>query len=356
MHVHDLIDPLALTEAIEAGHIRQQTDAAGMRILNYTEAAVWAKAWTPATLTCRGLILTPSGTVAARPWPKFFNHGQPEAGTLDLTSPVEVTDKADGSLGILHQNMDGVPRVATRGSFASEQAAHATALYRDRYWSTWYPASGVTYLFEIVYPGNRIVLDYGATDDLILLGAVDTETGETHGPDSAVCAGWPGPRTATFEHATLADALAAPPRPNAEGLVVRYLDGSHRMVKIKQEDYLRLHALITHISTTTVWESLTAGQSLVEAREGIPDEFLTWVDQTTAALATAHQNLITAAHTEFARMPQDADRKTFALAAQTSPLRSALFSILDGRDITGWAWKQIRPEWAPARMISEDVA
>lgn len=358
MHIDDLLDPLDLTEAIETGHIRRQTSPDGMVILNYTEAAVWANAWTPATLTCRGLITYPDGTIAARPWPKFFNHGQPQAGTLDMHAPVEVTDKHDGSLGILHRDVDGAPRIATRGSFASEQAIHATQLYRDRYAGRWLPGTDFTFLFEIVYPGNRIVLDYGDLDDLVLLGAVDIETGETHGPGSAACAGWPGPRTTVFDHETLADALTATPRLNAEGLVVRYLDGplADSMVKIKQEDYVHLHALITHTSTTTVWESLRAGQSLVETRDSIPDEFLVWVDKVTAELSAAHTDLIGRARAEFARMPQDGDRKTFALAAQTSPLRSALFSLLDGRDITGWAWKQIRPEWAPARMISEDVA
>jgi hypothetical protein len=105
-----------------------------------------------------------------------------------------------------------------------------------------------------------------------------------------------------------------------------------------------------------VWESLRAGQSVIGAREAVPDEFLVWVDKTTAELTAAHTDLIAAARAEFEQMPHGVDRKTFALAAQTSPLQSALFSMLDGRDIDDWAWKQVRPDWAPARMISEDVA
>lgn len=358
MHISELIDELDLSQAIEAGYVRRQTSTDGMVIHNYTEQAVWANAWTPATLTCRGLITDAAGNVMARPWRKFFNYGQHEAGALDLAAPVEVTDKADGSLGILHYGLTGQPRIATRGSFTSEQAEHATALYLDRYRGEWVPEAGVTYLFEIVYPGNRIVLDYGDLDDLILLGAVEIATGRVHGPEAPVCAFWPGPRTQTFGHETLAAALTAAPRPNAEGLVVRYLDGplTGTMVKIKQEDYVRLHALVANTSTTTVWESLRAGQPLVEAREAVPDEFLVWVDKVAAELTAAHRGLVAAAHADFARMPQGSDRKTFALAATQSPLRSALFSLLDGRDITDWAWKQVRPEWQPARMISEDVA
>lgn len=57
----------------------------------------------PTTRTCRGLIVhSTTGRVLARPWAKFVNHGRPEAETLDLAAPVEVTDKLDGSLGILY--------------------------------------------------------------------------------------------------------------------------------------------------------------------------------------------------------------------------------------------------------------
>ncbi len=34
-----------------------------------------------------------------------------------------------------------------------------------------------TYLFEIIYPENRIVIDYGDSDDLILLSIINNETG-----------------------------------------------------------------------------------------------------------------------------------------------------------------------------------
>ena len=34
-----------------------------------------------------------------------------------------------------------------------------------------------TYLFEIIYPSNRIVVDYGSSRRLVLLAAVHTQTG-----------------------------------------------------------------------------------------------------------------------------------------------------------------------------------
>ena len=73
------------------------------------------------TLACRGLIVDErDGGVVARPYRKFFNHDQPDAPPLDVTAPVTVTDKLDGSLGILYREPSGAVAVATRGSFASD--------------------------------------------------------------------------------------------------------------------------------------------------------------------------------------------------------------------------------------------
>jgi RNA ligase len=143
---------------------------------------------------------------------------------------VHVTDKADGSLGILYPLPSGGWAMSTRGSFASEQAAHATQVLNERY-GDFQPAPGVTTLVEIVYPQNRIVLDYAGMDDLILLGGVEVATGTVY--DTASFPDWTGPRTATFEAATLADALALEPRANAEGIVVRDLT-TGAMIKIKR--------------------------------------------------------------------------------------------------------------------------
>ena len=129
---------------------------------------------------------------------------------------MHVTDKADGSLGIIYASPDGSGyAIATRGSFASDQARHATELLRTRY-GAFVPPAGKTVLVEIIYPANRIVVDYAGLDDLVLLGAVDIATGRTSGPEAVPT--WPGPVVARFDHATLADALAAPPRAGPRGL------------------------------------------------------------------------------------------------------------------------------------------
>jgi RNA ligase len=394
LHVSDLLDPAGMDAAIAEGFVRAQYDgpARELAILNYTEQAVYTRTWTPVTRQCRGLIVhQPTGMVVARPWPKFFNYGERASDTLDLTAPVEVTDKADGSLGILYVAVDGHPAIATRGSFTSEQAQHATALYRDRYEGKWGPHGGVTYLFEIVYPANRIVLDYGDMDDLILLGAVDIATGETFGPDLGRDSGWPGPVARTFDYATLADAIAAEPRPNAEGLVVRYLAGEHAgtMLKLKQDDYVALHRIITGLTARRIWERLAVwdvlhyhpettprelGQRLrmdpadvrgiVEAgpdwRDQItktaPEEFTDWINATISGLEVQVAAILADVEDIIDKVSGQ-DRKMIAQQIAAHPYRGLIFGALDKKPISAQAWALIRPEAErPFRAVSEDVA
>jgi RNA ligase len=217
----------ALARALADGHVRAQTHpTAPLTIYNYTEHCAFASAWTEVTLTCRGLIVEETGRIVARPLKKFFNHNQPGAPLVSLDEPVSVTDKADGSLGIIYDGPDGLA-VATRGSFASAQAVHATSVLRQRY-AGWAPPDGLTVLAEIIYPENRIVLDYGGMDDLVLLGAVEIATGRSFGPEAVP--GWPGPIVESFEYETFGAALAAPPaliaaRHQLRGYLFAHLDG-----------------------------------------------------------------------------------------------------------------------------------
>lgn len=367
-HYSDLFNPQLLDDALQAGHIRaQEHPTLPYVIYNYTEKAAYEGVWNPATLACRGLIVeVGTGRVIARPFPKFFNHGQTGAPAIRLDAPVHVTDKADGSLGILYPTPDGYA-VATRGSFTSEQALHATALLRDRY-AYWAPRPE-TVLVEICYPANRVVIDYAGLDDLILIGAVDIATGAVMDPTWVD--DWPGPSVDAFTAATLAEALALEPRPNAEGVVVRDLH-SDTMVKIKQDDYVALHRIVTGLNARTVWQHLIDGRPLAELVEPLPDEFHPWVREVADALAARVDAEYREICAEYAATveamplgparPGDEDdftRKEFAAVAVRSPWKWALFLMLDDRDVRPELWKRARPEafWTPTgRVYGEDTA
>lgn len=342
----DLFDLADLDRMLAEGLVaRREHPTLPLVLFNYTDRCQYEPGrWNRVTSQCRGLIATEDGAVVARPFQKFFNYGQPGAPLMALDERVQVTDKLDGSLGILYPTGDGFFAIATRGSFESEQALHATDLWDSRYANTPVP-TGWTLLFEIVYPANRIVVDYGPLDDLVLLGAVDIVTGSSIGPTFELLAGWSGPRANVFDYRTLADALAAAPRPNAEGIVVRFEDDTR--IKIKQDDYVALHKIVTGLNERAVWEHLSGGESVVTLLEKLPDEFHEWTLEVAGRLQGAvisHEN---SAFADFksilTALPEGFSRRDFADRARGTAMPWAMFSLLDGKDCSAQFWKLVYP-------------
>lgn len=335
------------TEHLE-GYVRIQEhpDDDELRIANYTEKAQYAKRWNAVTLNCRGLIFRTSGEIVARPFPKFFNYAE-HSEKLDLDAEVEVVDKLDGSLGIMYMAPDGEYAIATRGSFTSEQALEGTAILREQYLSHWEGICSVcTYLFEIIYPENRIVVDYGPTRDLLLLGRVDKIDGWITGPALEHCDP-PCAKADVFPARTLREALAMPPRENAEGVVVRYVD-SGLQVKIKQDDYVALHKVVTGLNERAVYDHMTENDLSYDGLlEQAPDEFHDWIKKIGEGLVYQlqldtwgayrdHESIVGSLETGWTR-------KDYALKAQQSPYRAELFLLLDGKAINEALWKKLRP-------------
>lgn len=366
------LDKDDLRAGLEGGLISQRVSPDGLVILNYTDRAMYTPgAWdSDAVRKCRGLIFNPAtNDIIARPWVKFFNHNQPEAGTVDLDEPVEVTDKWDGSLGILYLDNSSTPRVATRGSFESDQAIWASE------WLALHPdvlpnpeiLEDYTFLVEIVYPENRIVVNYGEYAGLVLLGAVHIKTGDYFGPNEIDLYYWGGDRTEVFQYHTLREALAAPPRPGQEGLCVRYLN-ENRIVKIKQEDYVQLHRLVFGLSRKSVWEFAFNNDNpqFEQLVDGLPDEFLVWCEEVWNEL----QDEVTRLKQEASRrlqlvmdsLPPDPERRDVAQGIMSKEHRiysSLMFQLLDNKDLTKAALKYIKDNYSGldrVRVQDESVA
>jgi RNA ligase len=284
----------------------------------------------------RGLILDKKGQIIARPFKKFFNLEEHTA--VDIPQePFEVYEKADGSLGILYW-LNDQPCIATRGSFISEQALHATQLFGDRYGSVLAKLDrNVTYLFEIIYPSNRIVVDYGAMDDLVLLGVLDNQTGLD----------LPLPQNLGFPVITRHDGindlgqLKNLEQENKEGFVIRFKSGFR--LKVKFSEYVRLHRIVTQTSSTVVWEHLASGQSLEELLERVPDEFYAWVKQTKMELETQFNAILEEAKLAFKTFPT---RKETAAYFLTQKYPHVMFRLLDNKDPSELIWKMIKPVYS----------
>lgn len=266
----DIVDEGLLARAVADGYVTVRSED-GLIVYNYTAAAQYSGVWNEATLACRGLIADAGGRIIARPFGKFFNHDEPQAPVPPDGVPMVVTEKWDGSLGILYTALDGSKRISTRGSTRSDQAWEATRIWREKYEGVYF-GPGVTPLFEIVYPSNRIVVDYRGMRDLVLLAVIDNATGADLPLERF---DWPGPQADQIRFETLADLVVhmEGPRPGCdlrEGFVVRFDTGPaapHPRIKMKWTDYLELHKIVTGLTHTTVWR-VAAVRALVE--RGMP--------------------------------------------------------------------------------------
>jgi putative RNA ligase len=353
MEYAGLFTQAELDAEVQAGYVRSNVhpDNSELWILNYTEKAAYESHWNNVTLNCRGLIIGPFCNIVARPFSKFFNYGQPDCPEIDLDEPAVVSDKMDGSLGIMYK-LDGKLAIATRGSFTSDQAIHATNLLRTKY-SKYVPPKGITLLFEIVYPENRIVCDYGDMDDLVLLGSVDTEYGDSWDAD-ALDWDWPGPKTEVFPYLTMREALTAKPRKGAEGFVVHLVVSDIR-VKIKQEDYIALHRIVTGLNARSVWQAMVDG-TFDELLEQVPDEFHDFVNSVATEIDVAVRTRWAESWKEFVRIEQESDnRKNFALQALKSPYKSELFLHLDGKNVIQFILEKMKPahDYSPIKVSND---
>jgi RNA ligase len=256
------------------------SDGGGLVIYNYTTKCQMENEWNAATMQCRGLIVDEkSKTIKWRGFPKFFNHDQrphETAAAIKSGQPFQVFDKADGSLGILYRSsVANQLCIATRGSFTSPQSQAATKMLHELYADDLpkLDTSTCSYLFEIIYPENRVVVDYGDARKLVLLAVLDTATGKRLTmPTNLTKIPLVIERTAEFK--TFDDVLQKQ-EPNKEGFVVIFADGL--MVKVKFNEYKTLHQLMSGINTISIWKTAMHGKRLADVlTHNVPDEVFGW--------------------------------------------------------------------------------
>ena len=152
--------------------------------------------WDDVTINARGITFDKTtGEIVARPFKKFFNHT--ELMTVDgvlttlgeklkpeyrpnLIGKFRSMNKLDGSLGITfwdkYSDKENKWRVKTGGSFTADQSVWAQEWLYQNVDCTEMNAR-YTYLFEIIYNGDRHVVKYDF-EGMALLGVISNETGE----------------------------------------------------------------------------------------------------------------------------------------------------------------------------------
>lgn len=359
MKITELFSLEDLEAEVQDGYVTErQHKTLPLTILNYTDKATYDQRWNAVTRRCRGLIVNyiTQEVIASGP-AKFFNYGEPSAKEYPLHTPVRVTRKEDGSLGIIWGygmlEEESFWGYATRGSFHSEQADHATANMEEvvpdsiHQWQ----ARRVTPIDEIVYPENRIVLDYNGQDRNIPLGEVDNVTGLiVWRPTTALVPGLPAIMT-------LGEALALPIRDDEEGYVLDILDEYFNVIdhlKLKGDRYKELHAAIFGLTERKVYDAwLTDGASTLI--ESLPDEVQPWALDVAQRLDREWDNLMTTVREDFYHLfkvhPFSTERKEQAqfILKHHKDTAPAVFALLDDdiQKCHAWVDKQLKPGHVP---------
>lgn len=324
-------------------------------IWNYSNACQFDNAWDEFTKMSRGLITDLEGNIIARPFKKFFNLGQIDE-KIPGDNPI-IYEKLDGSLGIQYYDNER-PYIATRGSFTSEQANWACQwLWNKDLWKKDF-LTDKTYLYEIIYPENRIVVDYGSRAELVLLAVIDNETGEEMPyicEEEGQRLGISFVKHLKYENLDKVIEDTKSMVGEQEGYVFHWPDKNNFRLKIKSDEYVRLHRLITMFSNKSIWELLMNNQPFDELLEKVPDEFYLWVKKTKTELEDKFEDIKKEAERVFGLIKNLPTRKEQAveLLKNHEELSKFVFGLLDNKDISSIIWKTLRPKFA--KPFREDI-
>jgi RNA ligase len=261
----------------------------------------------------------------------------------------------DGSLGILfYYNNEW--QIATRGSFVSDQAIRAKEILKQHDLSKL--KTQYTHLFEIIYPENRIVVNYGDTEKLVLLGIIDPSTGHDFGHDyMSIYMGAACPTIEVvkkYDHVSSIQELKSRNILNEEGYILRYYPSNFRM-KVKFEDYCRLHSIITNISTKDIWTCLRDGRDINELLDRTPDEFDEWVRTQVKLLTNEFLAMESLVDNIFSKIYREGmSKKEFAEYALKESYSAILFKIFERKPYAHIIWKMIEPEWSKPFFKQDD--
>lgn len=196
---------------------------------------------------------------------------------------------------------------------------------------------------------NRIVVDYGDYEGLILIDVIDNETGFSDLQEYDDCA-WPdkGKRQhiPSFDSGQVVDVP-----PGDEGFVYLWPEKNHR-VKLKTPDYVALHRLVSNLNPKTIWEHLVNGGTKEELKRDLPEEFWAFIDETADEIENNAVDLLKEVYRVYGSIVGRPDwdeeaasnRKRFAMEALKHPhVKAYLFKVYDGKAIWTDCLRAVKP-------------
>jgi len=204
---------------------------------------------------------------------------------------------------------------------------------------------------------NRIVVDYGDYEGLVMIACINNETGieeDIHIPlyeeNFDV--------VKKYDGITDFKTLKSLEEPNKEGFVCHFKPSGFRM-KIKFSEYCRLHSIVTNISSRDIWRALKDGLPMDSILENVPDEFDKWVKNQISSFEEMYhitESVILMKYfTEICPTPE-MTRKDVALKilSKEKNLRGIFFNIYDEKDYSQAIWRKLYPEYTKPFNNNDD--
>jgi len=295
----------------------------------------------PLVRECRGIILEKdTWNVVAYPFNKFFNFGEEYADNIDWES-AHVLEKVDGSLiKVYFHNGDWC--VGTNNTIDANDAELSAPPY-ETFMELFDVAADVcgldydsldphyTYIFELRSPYNRVVVPY---EDIriVHIGTRNNITCEEVEADIGI------EKPKQYMLSSLEDCIAMAKTFDftKEGFVVK--DKNYNRIKVKSEDYVRVHRLANN-------GSLTLERAIDLIRMNEIDEFLNYFPNYTFYINNI-RNRLTAFRNDILFNVNMAligkmgckTRKDFAATAKTFPYPVIWFKVYDSIyfDVDKW--------------------
>lgn len=302
------INLVKLQNFVESGLIRkiQNPIHSELFLYNYTQEAQFSNTWDEEIQISRGLIFNvETNEVVALPIRKFFNYDQ-EPGKSEFLKKIQngesytLEEKLDGSfIQMFHYKNSWI--VTTRGSWNNEQILKFPEIFRkhtgfelntlemkkSNLFNTDY-----NYIFEIIYPENRIVVDYKDEEKLVLLTAIDKYTNQELENVGDLNTIFPRPFIFSNKYLTFSeieDDIKRNDYLNLEGYVIKFTSDNFR-VKMKYAEYCKLHKSISNLSNVYVYE-FWKEDKLNVLINNMPDEVYPFINKWILILTDLYEEL-----------------------------------------------------------------
>lgn len=355
MKLFEYINKVELEKAISLGYIGIDTHPCypNLKLVNYTKSCQDDKYWNDTTKKCRGLIYDENTEeIIAVPFKKFFNLEEYDGSCDEFklsnipinSNNIKILNKLDGSLGILYW-VDDVPYITTKGSFSSDQGAHATKILHSKYSNVIDKLDrNVTYLFEIIYPEDLHCITYKGVDDIFLIGAIDTSNGNSLDiykySNLFNCTEDYPQYCNSNDWLSIREYISNEDR-NREGFVIIF-DDEFRL-KLKYQEYWVLHYLKSGLSRRKILNAYCEGRSdeILKSLEILDEEHKIYYHKIISELIKVFNDIVDKCIDEY-NYDYFENRKALVDYVKTCTYPSILFAMYDNKPYDYLCWKIVK--------------